>query len=126
MEVNRPDVLAEVTAQFLAYEDAINSNDIAALDAAFLDSADTVRFGIAEQLWSYDAIKAFRRTPNTAGKRRELVRYAIVTYGDSLGVANAVFRRAGVNKIGRQSQTWVKFAGGWKVVSAHVSLVDER
>lgn len=124
MEINRPDVLAEVTEKFLAYEQAINTNDIAVLDGSFLDSPLTVRFGMTEELWSYDEIKAFRRTRNTAGTPRELVRYEITTYGDSLAVANAVFRREGVNKIGRQSQTWVKFDIGWRVVAAHVSLVD--
>jgi hypothetical protein len=124
MEINRPDVLAEVTAKFLEYERAINTNDIVVLDSTFLDSAQTVRFGMTEELWSYDEIKAFRRTPNTAGTPRELLRYAITTYGDNLAVANATFRRAGVDKVGRQSQTWVKFDAGWKVVAAHVSLVD--
>jgi len=124
MEVNRPDVLAEVTEKFLEYERAINTNDIEALDGAFLDSPLTVRFGMTEELWSYNEIKVFRRTRNTAGTPRELLRYAITTYGDKLAVANAVFRREGVTKIGRQSQTWVKFDSGWKVVAAHVSMVD--
>jgi hypothetical protein len=124
MEINRPDVLAEVTARFLDYERAINENDIAALDDAFLESAHTVRLGMTEELWSHDEIKAFRRTRNTAGLRRELVKYVITTYGDRLAVANALFRRAGVAKLGRQSQTWVKLDGAWKVISAHVSLRD--
>ena len=126
MEINRPDVLAEVTEKFLAYERAINTNDIEVLDSSFLDSELTVRFGMTEQLWSFDEIKAFRRTRNTAGTPRQLVRYAITTYGDSLAVANAVFRREGVDMIGRQSQTWVRFDVGWKVVAAHVSLVNAR
>lgn len=126
MEINRSDVLEEVTEKFLQYERAINTNDIEALDGSFLDSALTVRFGMTEELWSYDEIKAFRRTRNTAGTPRQLVRYVITTYGDCLAVANAVFRREGVDKIGRQSQTWVKFDVGWKVVAAHVSLVDPR
>lgn len=126
MEINRPDVLAEVTEKFLQYERAINTNDIEVLDGSFLDSAQTVRFGMTEELWSYDEINAFRRTRNTASTPRQLVKYVITTYGDSLAVANAVFRREGVNKIGRQSQTWVKFNMGWKVVSAHVSLADPR
>jgi hypothetical protein len=124
MEINRPDVLAEVTARFLDYERAINENDIAALDEAFLDSAHTVRLGMTEELWSHDEIKAFRRSRNTAGIRRELVKYVITTYGDRLAVANAIFRRPNVPKLGRQSQTWVKLDGVWKVVSAHVSLRD--
>ena len=123
MEINRPDVLAEVTEKFLAYEHAINTNDVEVLDGSFLESDLTVRFGMSEELWSYDEIKAFRRTRNTAGTPRQLIRYAITTYGDCLAVANAVFRREGVDKIGRQSQTWVKFDDGWKVVTAHVSLV---
>lgn len=126
MKINRPDVLAEVTAKFLEYERAINTNDIAVLDSAFLESPQTVRFGMTEELWSYDEIKAFRRTRNTAGTPRELVRYVITTYGDNLAVANATFRREGVAKLGRQSQTWVKLDAGWKVVAAHVSLVDPR
>ena len=124
MEITRPDVLAEVTARFLDYERAINANDIAALDDAFLDSPHTVRLGMTEELWSHDQIKAFRRTRNTAGTPRQLVKYVITTYGDRLAVANALFRREGVAKLGRQSQTWVKLGGAWKVISAHVSLRD--
>ena len=126
MEINRPDVLAEVTAKFLEYEDAINRNDVGGLDNAFRDSPHTVRFGMTEELWSYEEIKAFRRTRNTAGTPRELVKYVITTYGDSLAVANALFRRNGVDKLGRQSQTWVKVDGDWKVISAHVSLREVR
>jgi hypothetical protein len=124
MEINRPDILAEVTARFLDYERALNENDIAALDGAFLESPHTVRLGMAEELWSHDEIKAFRRGRNPAGLRRELVKYVITTYGDSLAVANALFRRPNVPKLGRQSQTWVKLDGAWKVVAAHVSLRD--
>lgn len=124
MEVNRPDVLAEVTAKFLEYEEAINRNDVGKLDDAFLDSPRTVRFGMTEELWSYDEIKAFRRSRNTAGTPRELVKYEITTYGDSLAVANALFRRT-PGKLGRQSQTWLKLGDAWKVISAHVSLRDE-
>ena len=122
MEINKPEVIAEVTRKFLEYEQAINTNDVAVLDAAFLDSPQTLRFGMTEELWSYEEIQAFRRTRNTAGTPRELVRYVITTYGDSLAVANAVFRREGVAKLGRQSQTWIKLDGEWKVVAAHVSL----
>ena len=126
MEINRPDVVDEVRQRFLQYEQAININDVRVLDDCFLDSPHTVRFGMQEQLWSSDEIKAFRRTPNTAGVPRRLVRYEIVTYGDSLAVANAVFTRDGVDKTGRQSQTWVKLDGTWRVVAAHVSLVDGK
>ena len=126
MEINRQDVLAEVTERFLQYENAINTNDVATLDGSFFNSPHTVRFGMTEELWSYDEIAAFRRTPNTAGTPRQLIKYEITTYGGRLAIANAVFRRDGVDKIGRQSQTWVKFDEGWKVVSAHVSLVDDR
>jgi hypothetical protein len=126
MEINRPDVLAEVIEKFLAYEHAINTNDIEVLDSSFLDSEFTVRFGMTEELWSYDEIKAFRRTRNTAGTPRRLVRYVVTTYGDRLAVTNAIFRREGIDRIGRQSQTWVKVDAGWKVVSAHVSLVDSH
>jgi len=126
MDVNRPDVLNEVTKKFLAYEEAINTNNITVLDNTFLDSKHTVRFGMTEELWSYEEIRAFRRVSNTAGIPRTLDRYEITTYGDRMAIANCIFRRAGVNKIGRQSQTWIKFNDGWRVVSAHVSLVDPR
>jgi hypothetical protein len=125
MEINRPDVVAEVAQKFLAYEQAINTNDVETLDLSFLDSEYTVRFGMTEELWSFREIHAFRRTANTAGKPRTLVRYAITTYGDRFAVANAVFTRPSVDKVGRQSQTWVKFDHGWKVVSAHVSLSNK-
>ncbi|MEO7116486.1 MAG: oxalurate catabolism protein HpxZ [Caldimonas sp.] len=124
MDINRLDVVEEVRRRFLQYEEAINTNDVQVLDDCFLNSPGTVRFGINETLWSFDEIKAFRRTPNTAGKTRNLERYVITTYGDTVAVANAVSTRDGVPKIGRQSQTWLKQAGTWKVVSAHVSLVD--
>lgn len=126
MDINRADVVEEVRKRFLQYEEAINTNDVAILDDCFLDSPHTVRFGIREELWSSDEIKAFRRTPNTAGRPRRLVRYEIAAYGDNMAVANAVFTRDGVDKQGRQSQTWVKLDGCWRVVSAHVSLVDPR
>ncbi len=126
MEINRADVVAEVTAEFLRYEEAINSNDIQTLDELFFDGSRTVRFGMTEELWSYEEIKQFRRLRNTAGTPRLLLRYEITAYGEDMAVANAVFRRPGVKKIGRQSQTWVRFGGGWRVVSAHVSLVDDR
>ncbi len=126
MEINRPDVVEEVKRLFLRYEQALNENDVAVLDDCFLDSPHTIRFGMQEELWSFGEIKAFRRTRNTAGVPRQLVRYEITTYGDCLAVANAVFSREGVDKIGRQSQTWVKLGDQWKVVSAHVSLVQTR
>ena len=126
MDINRADVLAEVTERFLKYEQAINTNDIEVLDGSFHDSEHTIRFGMNEELWSYEEIKAFRRTRNTAGTPRTLIRYEITTYGERTAVANAVFTRRGVDKIGRQSQTWVKFDSEWRVVSAHVSMVEAR
>ncbi len=122
MKTNKPDVLAEVTKRFLDYERAINVNDVAVLDDSFFDDPNTLRFGMTEELWSFDEIKAFRRSKNTAGTPRKLERYSITTYGDDVAVANAVFTRDGVNKFGRQSQTWVRIGGEWRVVSAHVSL----
>ena len=104
--------------------DATQHARAGALDDAFLDSPHTVRLGMTEELWSYAEIQAFRRTRNTAGTPRELVKYVITTYGERLAVANALFRRQGVAKLGRQSQTWAKLDGAWKVISAHVSLRD--
>lgn len=124
MEINNPEALAEVTAAFRRYEAALVSNDVAVLDELFWDSPHTIRYGATEILHGYDEIKAFRAGRSPAGLARELLRTEITTYGRDVATANTTFRRAGVDRTGRQSQTWVRFPGlGWRVVSAHVSLI---
>lgn len=121
IEINLPDVVAEVSAVFERYESALVSNDVAVLDELFWKSSNTIRYGVAENLYGYDAIAAFRRTRRPAGLERTLVNTVITTYGRDFATANTEFQRPGQH--GRQSQTWVRMAGGWRIVSAHVSLL---
>jgi ketosteroid isomerase-like protein len=126
MEIDRPDVVAEVTAAFERYERALGSNDVAALNAFFRDDIKTIRYGGAEILYGHDEIKAFRGARSPVGLARTISRTVITTYGRDFAVASTLFDRASApGKIGRQMQTWVRFAEGWRVVAAHVSAIDE-
>ncbi|TDV19393.1 oxalurate catabolism protein HpxZ [Paraburkholderia caballeronis] len=126
MEVNRPNVLAEVNAAFDAYEQALVTNDVAMLDMLFLDSPDTLRYGATENLYGYDAIRAFRAARPSKGLARTVTARVVTTYGTSFAVANIEFRRDGDARIGRQSQTWLKTDAGWRVVAAHVSWMETK
>jgi hypothetical protein len=121
MEIDLPDVLAEVREQFARYEKALTGNDIAALDELFWRSPRTLRYGLGENLYGYDAIAAFRAGRPAAGLDREVLRTSITTFGRDFATANIEFRRLGSQRIGRQSQTWVRLGEGWRVVAAHVS-----
>ncbi len=122
MQVNIPEVHAEVAAAFARYEQALVTNDVAVLDELFWDSPHTLRYGAGENLYGYAEIKAFRAARPAAGLARTLERTAITTYGRDFATANTMFRRG--EKVGRQSQTWVRIPGlGWRVVAAHVSLM---
>ena len=123
MEINRPDVLAEVTAQFARYEVALTTNDVTVLDELFWNSPHTLRYGVTENLYGYDAIADFRAGRPAQGLQREVLKTVITTYGRDFATANIEFRRAGSDKTGRQSQTWLRTPGGWRVVAAHVSLL---
>ena len=123
-EVNRPDILAEVEAAFARYEAALTSNDVAVLDELFWSSPHTIRYGPAESLYGQAEILAFRKARPSAGLDRTLRRTVITTFGTDFATANTEFTRDGTDKIGRQSQTWVRLPEGWRVVAAHVSLRD--
>ncbi len=123
-EIDLPDVLAEVKAAFERYEVALTTNDVETLDELFAQKPTTVRLGIAENLFGYEAIKAFRAARSPQGLQRTLENTVITTYGRDFAVASTLFRRAGGNKLGRQQQSWVRFPEGWRVVAAHVSLID--
>ena len=126
LEIDLPEVVAEVTAAFTAYEAALVGNDVETLEALFNDDPRTLRYGGGENLYGMDAIRAFRRGRSPVGLARTLERTQITTYGRDLAVANTLFRRDGApGKVGRQSQTWVRFPEGWRVVSAHVSVIDD-
>ncbi|MEW5881346.1 MAG: oxalurate catabolism protein HpxZ [Pseudomonadota bacterium] len=124
VDVNLPDVLTEVRAAFARYEDALVNNRLDVLDELFWSSAHTVRYGVAENLVGIDAIRAFRAARPAHGLARTLQRTVITTFGRELATAMTEFRREGSPKLGRQSQTWVRFLEGWRVVAAHVSLID--
>ncbi|MES2909894.1 MAG: oxalurate catabolism protein HpxZ [Pseudomonadota bacterium] len=123
MNINIPDVLAEVTAAFDRYEAALVGNDVAVLDELFWESPHTLRYGATENLYGYDAIQAFRAGRPSAGLERTLLKTVITTYGHDFATANVEFQRTGGTKPGRQSQTWMRTPDGWRVVSAHVSLL---
>lgn len=125
MLINDPETLREVEAAFARYEQALVGNDVAALDALFFDGAETVRYGIAENLYGIGEIRAFRRSRSPAGLERTLERTLITTYGRDFATASTLFRRAGQpGSIGRQMQSWVRTAAGWRVVAAHVSVIE--
>lgn len=124
-EINIPDVLAEVTAAFQRYEAALVSNDVAVLDELFFKHPVTLRFGVTENLYGYDAIAAFRSGRSPVGLARRIFNTVITTYGRDFGTANTEFQRDGSSKTGRQSHTWLRTPGGWRIVAAHVSLLEQ-
>jgi hypothetical protein len=127
MDIDLPDVLAEVTAQFARYEAALVSNDVAVLDELFRNDSRTLRYGINENLYGYEAIMAFRAGRSPMGLMRKTDKTVITTYGRDSAVASTLFYRDvwSGKKVGRQMQTWVRFPEGWKIVAAHVSIIDE-
>ncbi len=123
-QLNLPDVLAEVEAVFDRYERALVSNDVAVLDELFWNHPMTLRFGATENLWSYDEISAFRAARPSVGLQRRILRKVIQTFGRDFATASVQFEREGrPGWIGRQQQTWVRTADGWRVVAAHVSFM---
>lgn len=121
--IDRPAVLAEVTAAFYRYEQALISNDVEVLDELFWHDKRTVRLGAGENLYGIDEIRAFRAARPPKGLERELRNTVITTFGDDYAVCSTEFTREGVEKIGRQQQTWVRLPCGWRIVAAQVSLM---
>jgi ketosteroid isomerase-like protein len=121
MRIDDPELLAEVTAAFHEYERALMADDVAAMDALFHDAPTTNRYGVGEVLYGIEEIREFRKGRG-GSPQRKLGKVAITVYGDSFATADAEFFREGSDRRGRQTQAWVRFADGWKVVSAHVSL----
>ena len=125
MIVNDPEVLAEVEAAFARYEAALGANDVAVLDELFWADALVVRYGITENLYGAAEILAFRKARPSVGLARVLERVVITTFGRDMATASTLFHRASApGKVGRQMQTWGRMAEGWRVVAAHVSLID--
>jgi hypothetical protein len=125
MEIDIPEVVEEVTAAFSKYETALVTNDVETLDALFHDDARTLRYGSGENLYGYAEIKAFRAARPPAGLARSLSRTVITTYGRDFAVASTLFHRESApGKVGRQMQSWARFPEGWRIVAAHVSIID--
>jgi Protein of unknown function (DUF3225) len=125
MDINLPAVKAEVEAAFALYEKALMANDVDALQGLFWDSKQTIRYGIGENLYGYDQIGAFRAARSPVGLARTISRTVITTYGQDFATASTLFHReTSPGKVGRQMQTWARTADGWRVVAAHVSLID--
>lgn len=123
VEINVPEILKEVQAAFFRYEKALVENDVTVLDELFWDSAHTLRYGVAENLYGYAAIAEFRASRPAPALNRELVNTTITTYGQDFATANTEFRRDQVH--GRQSQAWIRTPQGWRIVAAHVSLMPK-
>lgn len=124
-QINHPALVAELTQLYLTYEQALCENDLTVLDDLFWDSPEVVRFGATENLYGIDAIRAFRQGRSVQDLAREISHLKVVTFGDDTATVTLEFCRtiAGVPRSGRQSQVWRKFPQGWKIVSAHVSLL---
>ena len=124
-EVNQPDVVAELRELYPRYEKALVANDVDTLVAIFWSSRDVVRFGVAENLYGHQELEAFRKSRPSVGLTRIVKRLEIVAFGRDFGSINIEFERdTPKGKVyGRQSQVWVRFPEGWRIVSAHVSLL---
>lgn len=117
--INKPAVVAEVTAAFERYERALVVNDESVLNELFWDNPLTLRYGLHENLYGHAEIAAFRA--KRLARDRRLMRTVITTYGDDYATANTEFERLDTGRQGRQSQTWLRTDEGWRIVSAHVS-----
>ena len=126
MDINLPEVVAEVTAAFARYEAALVGNDISALQELFWHDDRTIRFGIGENLYGIGEIGAFRNARSPIGLARRLSRTVITTFGRDFATASTLFERDTVpGMIGRQMQSWARMAEGWRIVAAHVSMIDK-
>ncbi len=121
MDINLPDVVAEVSAMCEQYETALVANDVSVLDRLFWNSSMTIRYGVTENLYGYNAIQAFRAARPSNGLDRTVLRHEITTFGRDYATSCLEFARQGVVGVGRQTQTWVRTEAGWRVVTAHVS-----
>jgi ketosteroid isomerase-like protein len=119
---NRADVLREVRAAFEQYEQALLRHDVEALNGFFLNSADSIRYGLAEQNYGIEAIAAYRRASVAVHPQRRLLRVVVSRYGDDVACVSAEFTDPAAAGLGRQTQTWVRTGDGWKIIVAHVSM----
>lgn len=124
LPVNLPDVIAEVTILCDAYEVALMANDLDTLDALFWSASETLRYGIAENLYGIEEIRAYRVGRTGGSPQRDVLRSVITTHGTDVATCNLEFIRPATGTRGRQSQTWIRTVDGWKIAAAHVSLIN--
>jgi hypothetical protein len=125
MDIDLPDVLAELRQAFERYEEALVSNDVTTLDALFHHDARTIRYGAGENLYGFAEVAAFRAARSPQGLARALSGTVLTTYGRDFGIASTLFRREGApGKVGRQMQSWARIGGAWRIVAAHVSIIE--
>ncbi len=122
-DINIPDIVAEVTAAHNRYEIAVTENDVAVLDELFWNSPHTLRYGATENLYGYDQIAAFRKARSADNLERDVLKVTITTYGRDYATTNVEFTRTTTDRIGRQSQAWLRTDAGWRIAAAHVSLM---
>jgi hypothetical protein len=126
MDIDQPNVVKEVKEAFERYERALVSNDVETLDALFLEDPRTIRYGATENLYGYAEIKKFRGARSPTGMARTLSKTVITTFGRDFAMTSTLFHRATApGKVGRQTQTWVRFKEGWRIVAGHISVIDE-
>jgi hypothetical protein len=125
LEINLPEIVAEVASAFARYERALVANDVAALDQLFWVNPCTLRYGVAENLYGYDAIANFRATRPPINMTRRLMNTVITAYGRDFATANTEFQREGSTVTGRQSHVWLRTPEGWRIAAAHVSLMPK-
>jgi Protein of unknown function (DUF3225) len=125
LEINIPEVVEQVTAAFMRYERALVANDVETLDSLFWDSPHTLRFGVTENLYGYEAIAEFRKAPPTIDLTRRLMNTVVTTFGRDMATANTEFQRVGSTLTGRQSHVWIRTEEGWRIAAAHVSLLRQ-
>ena len=127
MQIDLPEVIAEVKIEFEWYEQALVANDLATLNGMFRNDARTIRYGVNENLYGFAGIAAFRAARSPHGLARTLSKTVISSYGRDHALASTLYyRESAPEKIGRQMQTWVRFTEGWRVVAAHVSMIDQQ
>jgi len=126
MQIDLPEVVAEVRAAFDRYEKALVSNDVTTLDEMFRNDPHTIRYGATENLYGYKEIEAFRAMRPSVGLARTLSKTVITTFGRDFAMASTLFHRTTASgKVGRMTQTWVRFNEGWRIVVGHVSVINE-
>ena len=125
MTINDPEIVAELQALYPRYEQALMANDAETLTKMFWASPRAMRFGVTENLYGIDEIEAFRKGRAAVNLARTVKRLDVVTFGRDFGSVTLEFERTinGQTTSGRQSQVWVRFPEGWRIVSAHVSVL---